>query len=240
MQRIVGVVAIARAIISICFTMETFVAAAHADGYKSSSTSQAISTTSSDPVSSAWENLHPTDAKASRPRLSGRVKETEPAHIEAVLSKYARLDPQPANLAQGVAHWDPPPAALREIARQESSCMNDSGFHKYGPALGLPSLRKALVGKLERENGLDMTGQEVCRQKHEIIRSNTLDRYIYIYISHRLAWLKQYSEPCLQCTRTRITIDCCVSQVMVTAGGNQAFAMVALALLDPGDTALLV
>ena len=29
-------------------------------------------------------------------------------------------------------------------------------------------------------------------------------------------------------------------QVLVTAGGNQAFAMVALALLDPGDRVLLV
>lgn len=29
-------------------------------------------------------------------------------------------------------------------------------------------------------------------------------------------------------------------QVMVTAGGNQAFAMVALSLLDPGDRVLLV
>lgn len=29
-------------------------------------------------------------------------------------------------------------------------------------------------------------------------------------------------------------------QVMITAGGNQAFAMVALALLDPGDRVLLV
>lgn len=31
-----------------------------------------------------------------------------------------------------------------------------------------------------------------------------------------------------------------VLQVMITAGGNQAFAMVALALLDPGDRVLLV
>lgn len=29
-------------------------------------------------------------------------------------------------------------------------------------------------------------------------------------------------------------------QIMITAGGNQAFAMVALALLDPGDRVLLV
>lgn len=141
--------------------METFAAAAHADGYESSSSSQAINTTYSTPVSSECENIYPIDTRASRPQLSCRVKETEPAHIEAVLSKYARLSPQPANLAQGVAYWDPPPAALREIARQEST-----GLHKYGPALGLPSLRKALVGKLERENGLRMTGQEVCCRKH--------------------------------------------------------------------------
>ena len=149
--------------------METFAAAAHADGYESSSRSQAVSTISSAPVSAAWENLYPMNGRALRPRLSGRVKETEPAHIEAVLSKYAKLSPQPANLALGVAYWDPPPAALREIARQDSA-----GLHEYGPALGLPSLRKALVGKLERENGLDMTGQEVCCRKHEFRLSNKL------------------------------------------------------------------
>eukprot|EP00752_Nemacystus_decipiens_P009923 g8852.t1 len=65
--------------------------------------------------------------------------------------------------------------------------MKVSTNHKYGPALGESSLRDALVKKLEKENGLDMSGQEV----------------------------------------------------MITAGGNQAFAMVALALLDPGDRVLL-
>lgn len=34
------------------------------------------------------------------PRLSNRVRETEAAHIEAVLSKYADIKPSPANLAQ--------------------------------------------------------------------------------------------------------------------------------------------
>lgn len=32
----------------------------------------------------------------------------------------------------------------------------------------------------------------------------------------------------------------CPAQIMVTAGANQAFAMVALAVLDPGDRVLLV
>ena len=92
-----------------------------------------------------------------RPELSRRALNTEPAHIEAVLSRYAHLSPKPANLAQGVAHWEPPPAALREM----ETGMEASTNHKYGPALGESSLRDALVKKLETENGLDMSGQEV-------------------------------------------------------------------------------
>lgn len=38
--------------------------------------------------------------RSSRPQLSQRVRETEPAHIEAVLLKYADMIPPPANLAQ--------------------------------------------------------------------------------------------------------------------------------------------
>lgn len=67
------------------------------------------------------------------------------------------MSPPPANLAQGVAHWDPPPAALQQM----EAGLQKSTNHKYGPALGLPALRKALAEKLEAENGLDMTGQEV-------------------------------------------------------------------------------
>lgn len=94
---------------------------------------------------------------ATRPELSRRALSTEPAHIEAVLSRYGDLSPKPANLAQGVAHWEPPPAALRQMELG----LQDSANHKYGPALGESSLRRALVKKLERENGLDMSGQEV-------------------------------------------------------------------------------
>lgn len=91
------------------------------------------------------------------PQLSKRALDTEPAHIEAVLSRYAGMSPPPANLTQGVAHWDPPPAALQQMV----TGLQDSTNHKYGPALGLSALREALAKKLERENGLDMTGQEV-------------------------------------------------------------------------------
>lgn len=98
-----------------------------------------------------------------RPRLSERVRDTEPAHIEAVLSRYVSVTPQPSNLAQGVAHWDPPPAALQQMTNAGigGGRLTESSNHNYGPALGLPVLREALLGKLETENGLDMTGQEV-------------------------------------------------------------------------------
>lgn len=73
------------------------------------------------------------------------------------------MTPRPANLAQGVAHWDPPPAALRQIEKgsERGGGLTASINHKYGPALGLTSLREALVRKLETENVIDMTGQEV-------------------------------------------------------------------------------
>ena len=98
-----------------------------------------------------------TGARKARPRLSKRALDTEPAHIEAVLSRYADMSPPPANLAQGVAHWDPPPAALRQM----ETGLRESANHRYGPALGDGGLRDALVRKLEAENGLDMAGQEV-------------------------------------------------------------------------------
>lgn len=94
---------------------------------------------------------------STRPQLSKRTLHTEPAHIEVVLSRYAGMSPPPLNLAQGVAHWDPPPAALQQM----ETGLVERANHRYGPALGLPALREALEKKLEEENGLDLTGQEV-------------------------------------------------------------------------------
>lgn len=117
------------------------------------------------PITGA-EALPPTheESDGPRPRLSKRVRETEPAHIEAVLSRYAGINPPPANLAQGVAHWDPPPAAMDQIMRRGkgAGALTESACHRYGPALGLPALREALLDKLQRENELDMADQEVC------------------------------------------------------------------------------
>lgn len=48
------------------------------------------------------EQYQDTPCDGGHRRLSKRVRETEPAHIEAVLSRYAGESPPPANLAQVV------------------------------------------------------------------------------------------------------------------------------------------
>lgn len=96
-------------------------------------------------------------AGVTKPLLSNRALHTEPAHIEAVLLRYAEMSPRPVNLAMGVVNWDPPPAALQQM---EAGLVEKTN-HRYGPSLGLPALREEVVKKLEEENGLDLTGQEV-------------------------------------------------------------------------------
>lgn len=136
----------------------------------------------------ATEAMNPSlkkEDQRSRPRLSKRVRDTEPAHIEAVLSRYSEVSPSPANLAQGVAHWDPPPAALHQMEKgvNGGEGLSESANHKYGPAVGLPALRDALLLKLERENGLDMAGQEVFSYSgHHRPRCYERNRYGTLYL----------------------------------------------------------
>ena len=177
MQRICCLETLARVCVSLCVIMASYVAA-HATSSrttpKAKSATSTCGTSNYDGSTAAvLGSSVPTrensaaKTQASRPRLSDRVRNTEPAHIEAVLSRYAGMHPKPANLAQGVAHWDPPLAALNEITQDEDerqgTGLADSSYHKYGPALGLPALREALIGKLMKENGLDMTDQEASR-----------------------------------------------------------------------------
>lgn len=108
----------------------------------------------------------PEHAQYQHLRLSKRVRDTEEAHIEEVLGKYACISPRPANLAQGVARWNPPEAALRLVqgpGKQRSESLGCSDDNGYGPALGLPALRRALSRKVQEENGVNMAGQEVMR-----------------------------------------------------------------------------
>lgn len=108
------------------------------------------------------------------PRISARAQNLSPPSIEDVLDQYSDL-PDTANLAMGVAHWGPPPSALRALRalghveeetteKEEGAQKNGSRaqekkrLHAYGPITGNADLVAALREKLETENHLDLTG----------------------------------------------------------------------------------
>ena len=106
------------------------------------------------------------------PRISTRAQNLSPPSIEDVLDQYSDL-PNTANLAMGVAHWGPPPSALRAIRAlgqdEEGKGREEAGareakkkLHGYGPIAGNADLVAALREKLETENQLDLTGTCAC------------------------------------------------------------------------------
>jgi DNA-binding transcriptional MocR family regulator len=90
----------------------------------------------------------------SHTQLSKRVLATDPPVIVKTKQLMARAPPskQVMSLAQGIVHWQPPPAALEVAAQLVAAGV--AGVHGYGPAEGLPALRQALKQKLEQQNGL--------------------------------------------------------------------------------------
>ena len=106
------------------------------------------------------------------PRISARAQNLSPPSIEDVLDQYSDL-PNTANLAMGVAHWGPPPSALRAIRAlgqdEEAEGEEEGGareakwkLHGYGPISGNADLVAALREKLETENQLDLSGTCAC------------------------------------------------------------------------------
>jgi DNA-binding transcriptional MocR family regulator len=87
-------------------------------------------------------------------QLSKRVLATDPPVIVKTKQLMAKAPPskQVMSLAQGIVHWQPPPAAL-EVAAQLVAA-GHAGIHGYGPAEGLPALREALKQKLQDQSGL--------------------------------------------------------------------------------------
>lgn len=67
----------------------------------------------------------------------------------------ARAPPskQVMSLAQGIVHWQPPPAAME--AAGQLLAAGDASVNGYGPAEGLPALREALQQKIASRNGLE-------------------------------------------------------------------------------------
>lgn len=88
-------------------------------------------------------------------QVSRRVLATEPPVIVKTKQLMARAPPskQVLSLAQGIVHWQPPPAALEVAARLMAQ--GDPSIHGYGPALGLPALTEALQAKVAVTNGLE-------------------------------------------------------------------------------------
>ncbi len=119
-------------------------------------------------------------------KLAERAGQISPSMTFAISSKAKAL------IARGIDVCDfsvgepdfVTPAAIRDAAKDAL----DAGMTKYTPTAGLPELRRLIAEKLDRENGLPYTPD----------------------------------------------------QILVTAGGKQALFNVALALLDPGDEALIL
>eukprot|EP00878_Enallax_costatus_P016901 GHUV01017742.1.p1 GENE.GHUV01017742.1~~GHUV01017742.1.p1 ORF type:complete len:450 (+),score=122.28 GHUV01017742.1:1027-2376(+) len=87
-------------------------------------------------------------------QVSQRVLATDPPVIVKTKQLMATVPAgkQVLSLAQGIVHWQPPPAALELASKLLHS--RSAGVHGYGPADGLPALREALQHKLANRNGL--------------------------------------------------------------------------------------
>ncbi|MGQ0658724.1 MAG: pyridoxal phosphate-dependent aminotransferase [Chromatiales bacterium] len=75
--------------------------------------------------------------------------------IIPVVGGWIRRQPGAISLAQGVVYYDPPPQASETV---EDFLRH--GDHKYGPVQGQAELRRAILEKLRRENGIDVSGDD--------------------------------------------------------------------------------
>lgn len=94
-------------------------------------------------------------------QLSDRLNSLSPSATLAMSQKSAELKAQGVdviNLSVGEPDFNTP-AHIKEAAKKAI----DENYSRYSPVAGYPSLRKAIVEKLKKENGLDYTdGQISC------------------------------------------------------------------------------
>lgn len=117
--------------------------------------------------------------------LSQRIQKVKPSATLQITAKAKELRAQGKNvigLGAGEPDFDTP-----EHIKDAAVTALRAGFTKYTPVDGIPELKKAIVGKMQRDHNLSYG----------------------------------------------------VDEVLVTAGGKQAFFNMALALLDPGDEVII-
>ncbi|MFT7229115.1 MAG: aspartate aminotransferase [Methylophilaceae bacterium] len=98
-------------------------------------------------------------ANSSQLPLSTRVlaiKESPTLAITAKAGKYKAEGRPIIGLAAGEPDFDTP-----QHIKDAAKAAIDAGFTKYTPVTGIPSLKKAIVNKFKKDNGLDYTVNEV-------------------------------------------------------------------------------
>ena len=92
-------------------------------------------------------------------QLSNRLQRLAPSATLAMSQKSSEMKPQGIdviNLSVGEPDFNTPDR-IKEAAKQAV----DENYSRYSPVPGYPELRKAIVEKLKRENGLDYTTNEI-------------------------------------------------------------------------------
>jgi aspartate aminotransferase len=91
--------------------------------------------------------------------VADRLKAIKPSPTLAVTAKAARLKAAGADvigLGAGEPDFDTP-----QFIKDAAIAAIQKGFTKYTAAGGTPSLKKAIIGKFKRENGLDYTEKQI-------------------------------------------------------------------------------
>ena len=91
--------------------------------------------------------------------LSSRVKKVKPSPTLAITARARAMKAKGVDvisLAAGEPDFDTP-----EHVKEGAIRALKEGFTKYTPSSGIPELKEAICEKLERENGLSYTPQEV-------------------------------------------------------------------------------
>jgi aspartate aminotransferase len=91
--------------------------------------------------------------------VANRLKVIKPSPTLAVSAKAARLKAEGKDviaMGAGEPDFDTP-----EFIKEAAIAAMRKGFTKYTPAGGTPSLKKAIIAKFKRENGLDYTDKQI-------------------------------------------------------------------------------